>query len=243
MTRWKLVSNFEKSKATQMIVTLLDKNSMNFTELMRATKSNPRTLSDRIKDLSNNKIISVKKLPKFPFTETIELTEDGKEIAKRMKIVYSHSEKGISKRAKQLLYVIYEAGEKIVGTTRMEKLPFILEKEFEMRFNYHYKPMNYGPYSIELLDEIDALQREGYIEISEEFVPVKTEDGSTKETERRSYILTKKGIELGKNLKSKVPPIEQKTLNFIKKYNQLSLNSLLDFVHGKYPTYKKDIKN
>jgi len=239
MSSWDLVSSFEKSKATNLIITLLDKKSMNFTELMKSTKSNPRTLSDRIKDLAKAKVISVEKLQNFPFTETIQLTKKGVEIAKRMKRVYSHSENSISERAKKLLYIINEAGGSIIGTTRMEKLPFLLEKKYDIQFDYHYNPMTYGPYSIELLDDIELLSNNGYLQIIEEFVPVKTDDGSLKETARRSYVLTKKGEEKSKRIKGDILPKIETALDFIHTYNRIALKSLLDYVHKKYPNYQK----
>lgn len=233
-----LVSSLEKSKATQLIVALLEQESISFTKLMKLTDSNPRTLSDRIKELSQYNIISAHRDTKFPFTEAIKLTKEGQELAKRIKIAYVNSESRISKRAKILLHMLYELGGEVKGTTRMEKLPFLLEKEFGVNLAYHYIPMDYGPYSIELLDEINLLQKKGYIDVKEEIVPV-TENGETKDVERRVYCLTNKGKEKNEKLTQELADETKNSVHKVRRYNEMPLRELLEYVHKKYPKYLK----
>jgi DNA-binding HxlR family transcriptional regulator/uncharacterized protein YwgA len=238
-----LASSLEKSKATQMIVALLDQQkSMSFTELMRIINANPRTLADRISELSQYKIISVEKEKSFPFKETITLTNEGLELAKRIKIAYVSIDSNISYRAKILLYMMHVLGGEIIGSTKMEKLPFLLEKEFDVKLGYHYNPMDYGPYSIELLNEINILQMKGYISVREEVVPIK-EKGTTKAVERRTYCLTDKGKEKNNKMLQELNQNIRDSIEKIRKYNDMNLNDLLDYVHTKYPEYKKKSKN
>ncbi|MEM0466705.1 MAG: winged helix-turn-helix transcriptional regulator [Candidatus Thermoplasmatota archaeon] len=238
-----LASSLEKSKATQMIVALLDwKKSMSFTELMREINANPRTLADRIDELSQYKIISVEKEKSFPFKETISLTDKGRELAQRIKIAYMSIDSNISNRAKILLHMMYVLGGEIIGTTKLEKLPFLLEKEFEVNLGYHYDCMEYGPYSIELLNEINILQMKGYISIREELVPIK-EKGTAKTVERRTYCLTEKGKEKNKKIIQELDQNIRNSIEKIRKYNNMNLNELLDYVHKKYPEYRKTNKN
>ena len=240
MDKSKLASSFEKSKATQLIIALLGQESMSFSQLMEATKANPRTLSDRIKELDDNNIISVKKDNKFPFKETIKLTENGRRIANLIIPVYTNQPKGLSTRAKTLLYMIFKMGGCINGTTRMEKLPFLLEKELGVNLSYHYTAMPYGPYSTELLDELNLLRAQGLLSISEEVVPVKN-SGETKAVERRNYYLTKEGKELCRKLSKDFSVKTQASIiKLVEKYGNMSLQDLLDYVHKEYPLYKKN---
>lgn len=242
-TNTELASSLEKSKATQIIVALLEEQkSMSFTELMRTINANPRTLADRITELSKYKIISVKKEKSFPFKETISLTEGGRELAKRIKIAFVTVDSTISKRAKILLHMLHVLGGEIVGTTKMEKLPFLLEKEFSVQLGYNYCPMDYGPYSIELLNEINILQTNGYISIYDELVPIK-EKGTSKTVERRTYCLTEKGREKTKKIFNELDQKTRDSVEKIRHYNDMSLSELLDYVHTKYPEYKKNSKN
>lgn len=242
MTSKDLISSLGKSKASEILLALLEQKSMSFTELMKITEGNPRTLSDRIKELSEYNIISAQKDTAFPFKETIKLTEEGIELAKRIKIAYANSEGVISKRAEILLYMIGELGNEIKGTTKMEKLPFLLEKEFGVTLAYHYIPMEYGPYSIELLDEINLLQLKDYITIKEELVPV-TENNETKEVERRVYCLTEKGKEKSQKISQQISEEIKISIQNIKRYNDMTLRELLNYVHTSYPEYKKNNKN
>jgi DNA-binding HxlR family transcriptional regulator len=233
-----IAASLEKSKAAQLVLALLGKESMSFSELMEATKANPRTLSDRIVELSQNNLISVEKDTKFPFKETITLTKRGEMIAQYLNRAYSTPSKGLSERAKILLYMIHEMGNIVKGTTRMEKLPFLLDNEFGVKLAYQYIAEAHGPYSIELLEEIKLLQDNGYLAVTEEIVPV-DKNGETVQVERRDYCLTQKGIEKSKELTEGISNQIKTSVNELKKFNNMKLQVLLDYVHTKYPNYKK----
>jgi DNA-binding HxlR family transcriptional regulator len=236
------ISSLEKSKATQIMVSLLNQGSMSFTQLISYTGGSPRTLIDRIDELSKNKLITVKKETKFPFREEIELTAKGTEIAKLLRSAYKLSEKGLSRNEKILLFMMYRLGNIIKGTTRIEKLPFILKHELGVDLKYHYIPMEYGPYSVELLEEIGLLENKGYITIQSNIVTVKDKD-EEKEVERRMYCLTSKGLKKAQEVSKKISAEIQEAINKLDNYNKMPLSDLLDFVHKKYPEYRKRSNN
>ena len=99
--------------------------------------------------------------------------------------------------------------------------------------------MPYGPYSTELLDEINLLREKEMLLINEEVVPVKR-SGEVTAVERRNYVLTKKGREKCKEITKDIPEKTQISISKLKElYSTMALQELLDYVHNKYPSYQK----
>ena len=77
-------------------------------------------------------------------------------------------------RTDLLLLLLYAAGpsgkncETIGGKTRLQKEVFLAQKDLkdkQIKSNYYFRPYHYGPYSIELYDDVNWLASEDIIEI------------------------------------------------------------------------------
>lgn len=143
-------------------------------------------------------------------------------------------------RTDLLLLLLYAAGpsgkncETIGGKTRLQKEVFLAQKDLKdnnIKSNYYFRSYHYGPYSIELYDDVNWLASEGIIEIRK----IRLE----KRGIYTEYKLTRKGIE---EMEQKLDdPKLKKSFDIIsrikKEYNKMSIVSLVEFTHKKYPEY------
>lgn len=135
-----------------------------------------------------------------------------------------------------LLYV--NNREAIVGTTRFQKLVFLLQERIEdLNKKYEFEAYDYGPYSTTLHNAIDELVDDGLVtEITEE-----TASGN----EKRIYRITEKGVQylsdefsaddVDKRMKQKIHKIKSR-------YNHIPLLELLDRIYEQYPDYASNSK-
>jgi len=98
-----------------------------------------------------------------------------------------------------LLIVLHYCGE-IWGRTRFQKIIFLLQERFEIKFSYRFIPYHYGPYSKDLQFDIDLLHFAGAIQ-------VELRDGTP-----YMYSLAQKGIELAQKAEQKIDPGELQRL-------------------------------
>ncbi len=143
-------------------------------------------------------------------------------------------------RTDLLLFLLYAAGpsgkncETIGGKTRLQKEVFLAQKDLKdknIKSNYFFRPYHYGPYSIELYDDVNWLASEGIIEIRK----IRLE----KRGIYTEYKLTSKGInEMEQKLDDPNMKISFDIISGIKKqYNKMNIVSLVEYTHNKYPEY------
>ena len=148
-----------------------------------------------------------------------------------------------------------EPGEAIRGITRLEKLVFLVLKEggLESRIDtpFEYKPYDYGPYSTQVLKEIETLTTVNLIEI--EKVPLRSikevidgqaarlGTGGDGEFERvlEVYRITQRGLRIWEGVvRGKLSREDIETISNIKReYNSMDLDQLLRTVYEKFPEY------
>lgn len=163
-----------------------------------------------------------------------------------------------------LLYAPGHTGkfcEKVMGITRLVKLLFLLIKEgkfTDIAKDFSFEAHDYGPWSGEIFDNIEALKEIGILSI-EETMPESPEEiademewiRQTAEayvpTQRKLliYSLTSRGEKIGKKLYEILSPDERARIERIKKrFNPMPLNQLLKYVYLNYPevTIKSKIR-
>jgi len=156
-----------------------------------------------------------------------------------------------------LLLLLYaKEQEEIVGITRLEKLIFLLiqSKEFK-KFQkvLQYEEYDYGPWSSQIIDNIEVLSSYGLVVYKERALPFFEKDYYQDEIEinfdqikefhennTKVYSLSSDGTIVAQDLFSKLTPNEKGILQSIKaRYNSLSLNQLIRHVYHFYPTFTK----
>jgi|HubBroStandDraft_1064217.scaffolds.fasta_scaffold78529_1 hypothetical protein len=147
-------------------------------------------------------------------------------------------------------------GEPVRGTTRLQKLLFLLWKEG--RFYqaipdlYGFEAYDFGPCMDDLYDDVDFSQDIGLIQVSEVPTGNEYEDADEesflknfgirfpKRKTRRDYSLTASGLEAGAELYAALQDDERERLVQIKKrFNSMPFFDLLRYVYQKYPNFAK----
>jgi uncharacterized protein YwgA len=143
--------------------------------------------------------------------------------------------------------------EEIEGNTRLEKLIFLIEQETILKkylTNFNYEPYNFGPYSSEVFDAIEALINAGLVNSSRsssvEYLDevdryqIEYQSGDDGENSKNTiiYSLTSEGIKVASALLNSLTPQERNEITMIKtRYNSIGLKQLLQYVYRKYPKY------
>jgi hypothetical protein len=154
--------------------------------------------------------------------------------------------------------------EPIIGRTRLTKTIFLFEKELKKEFfkdiytyELDFEPYNFGPYSKELFDSLKFFLSIGLIDKEETSIPISTaekgeyeyslDDGLTYEdaddTEPENYelmyFLSDNGVKyVEDNVWGLFTEKQKKQLiDFKRKINTISLDSLLNYVYNKYEEY------
>lgn len=145
-------------------------------------------------------------------------------------------------------------GEPIQGTTRLQKLLFLMEHEAKLKptkgDDFDFTAWKFGPVSKELYDDLEKLENLGLLESEPVSEPSKTEldeyglsfddlmgeeeSQSRDSFEEKKYRLSKKGLDWVRAHK-----LEAETFDRIRKikekYGALSLQDLLHYVYTRFP--------
>ena len=153
-----------------------------------------------------------------------------------------------------LLYVNNQ--EEIIGITRLEKLIFLLiqEKRFKkFQKEFGYIEYDYGPWSSQIIDNIEALSSYGLVEIEERSLPVFEKDyyqddieldldliREFYENKTLAYSLTPNGIKVSQELFASLIDKEKQVIQRIKnQFNKMPLRQLIRHVYHFYPEFTK----
>ena len=159
-----------------------------------------------------------------------------------------------------LLALLYAPGasgktaEPILGTTRLQKLLFLLWKEGKFYEDipdlYNFKAYDFGPCMDDLYDDLEFAEDIGLLNIDE--VPSGNEyEGADEDTflqdfgfqwvkrpTRRDFILTETGQEAAKEIYDALDENRRQRLNQIKRrFNPMQFFDLLRYVYHKYPAF------
>lgn len=157
-----------------------------------------------------------------------------------------------------------EVGEPIFGTTRLQKLLFLLTQEYRVdRYlqSYNFEAFRYGPFAKELYDDLEFLENLGLIRAQsfgpqthqeewEEDVLDKNlylsydEEFEHEEPRGKAYRLTEKGVDkynsLLEQLRSQnidVSSLLSAITEVKSAFGEMPLNSLISYVYSQYPEY------
>ena len=130
------------------------------------------------------------------------------------------------------LYLISLAGRQFRGRTRIQKLVFLVQKELDDSFDYHFKPAEQGPLSYTLYKVLENLQWLGLVREIES----KTPYGHVV----ICYELTNEGrayLRFAMDRKDLPPSTKAAADKIYEKYADLPFLQLLETVHSDYPEF------
>lgn len=165
-----------------------------------------------------------------------------------------------------------QVNEPIKGRTRITKMIFIFQKEVYKDFRLDisqvdFKDWNFGPWSEELFQDLDFFKNIGFLssvveliaENKESSVDISSEEADEFEMWQKNFVMNDNAVEtysqevfslldLGveyteKNLYKGLTDNQKKILQeFKKKFNSISLFTILRYVYSKYPETIKNSK-
>ena len=207
---------------------------MNVRELISKVGGSATTVEQRLRELKEAGLIEEVVAKDFPFRKELRLTEKGKKVAEKLKILRSLFVDDLPlKRMMWPLLALYVVGE-IRGKTKLQKLVFLLDKELNIIKDqgYNFVPYKYGPFSKELIEDVEMLILTGLVETKEE---VKEFNGE--EVTIVSYRLSERGKNIARQIYDKLTYEEKRRINKLKEYNAMSARTLTEYVHRRYPEY------
>ena len=207
---------------------------MNVRELISKVGGSATTVEQRLRELKEAGLIEEAVAKDFPFRKELRLTEKGKKVAEKLKILRSLFVDDLPlKRMMWPLLALYVVGE-IRGKTKLQKLVFLLDKELNIKKDqgYNFVPYKYGPFSKELIEDVEMLILTGLVETKEE---VKEFNGE--EVTIVSYRLSERGKNIARQIYDKLTYEEKRRINKLKEYNAMSARTLTEYVHRRYPEY------
>jgi len=224
-----------KGRAAEVLLSLLE-GPMHMKELHSRVGGSTTTLELRVRELIDEGLIEEEVKKDWPFRRVLRLTERGKVIAEFLRLLRSlYEDKIPKKREEWLLLTLYAVGGEVRGSTRLEKLLFLLRHELGIRPENYYEfvPYKHGPFSSDLLKDARELSFLGFIEIEERVLELFGDE----EKVIRIYRLTEKGKRFAEDMYNKLSEEVKKALKALMPYNSMPLKSLLDYVYTRYPKF------
>ncbi len=145
-----------------------------------------------------------------------------------------------------ILQLLNSNNEAIRGKTRLVKLMHITNeilKKKKPEFSvYKFYKHHYGPYSDELVKDVEEMISNGLIGHKEEYIPITSYVGYVENV----YWITEKGKEYLEKLANEINPPEkilEITQDVKIKYNKISLSRLIRIVYQEYPIKNEEENN
>lgn len=137
------------------------------------------------------------------------------------------------KRALVLSLLDADEDGRISGRTRLQKLVFLAQKEFDdpLGSEFEFYPYHYGPFSKELLDIVEDLEEKGYISEKQVDLP---------RGEKYIYDLEEDGEQALEDYIDDNPgskDIEERAERVESHFNNISVSRLLEYVYNQYESY------
>lgn len=233
------METLKQTRVIDIITELFQKpEGMHVGELLSEVGGSATTLGKRLDNLIEEGLVEDEIVRGKPYRRMLRLTDEGRELARRLKFATAIFNPELLRRERLLLALLYAVGGEVRGRTRLEKLPFLLRHEFEIRLQqfYRYEPYPIGPFSKDLLESVSGLIMLGLIEEEEQFVKVYEID---EEVIRKTYRLTLNGRDLAQGIFKELPEHIKDAMRGLNRFNEMPLSELLEYVHTKYPDFLK----
>ncbi len=156
----------------------------------------------------------------------------------------------VCQRSDLLLLLLFEPNRRgIRGITRIMKYLFLLLKEKRIdqmvEGYYQFALHKYGPFSKELYEDLETLQKEGKIEkvkVRRKVSPLERDISEFFEEEGWSieYRLTEEGLKFVKGLLKKGGEMEKAVAEIKGRYRKYPLVKLLEHIYETYPEYQEN---
>jgi DNA-binding HxlR family transcriptional regulator len=215
----------------------------NVIDLLSATGGSATTLENRISELINAGLVCEERQKSHPFKRVLNITNKGEQLVKTFSILeemmseikVEKTKGALNTGQRWLLAMLYAIGGKIRGSTRLQKLSFLMKKQLNLdkQSFYEFSPEKFGPFSGGLSEDMERMGEAGLVRIDEEvFEPKKLlEDWVICYT----YSLTEEGTEKARKIFDEMPEDVKSKLALLKPFNEILLSDLIHHVYLAYP--------
>lgn len=131
------------------------------------------------------------------------------------------------------------------GITRLEKLLFLAEREGDLppqvQSVFEFKPYDYGPYSKDVYEAAELLERFGLLKESRVYQGSGLDEmeevlvGADREGVERRFTLTENGRVVADELMKRHPGVAAALKIIKERFGRMSLQQLLQYVYTAYP--------
>lgn len=245
------LGNVVRRRKGAEILLSLHEEPRHIREIQQLVGGSASTIDRRVDEFIDQGLIEQKESEEWPFRRTLRLTETGREAAEAIRALGLFEPPGkapdiedLGDGEKLLLGLMAGVGGTVQGSTRLEKLVFLLDKESEMgeRFPYEFQPYHFGPFDPDVLEDAASLKQLGLVEFSiKTYEPeiggdkVDEDDPEVDLKVRRDYHMTDKGRALGTSILESLSSDIQKSIPKLRSFNELRLEELLEHVYREYP--------
>lgn len=133
------------------------------------------------------------------------------------------------------LALLTASGGEVNGRTRLQKLAFLLQEEELQQDAYNFIKYDYGPFSKELLDDLEDLEDKGVLKINK----TRTFSGN----KRYDYSVdsgAEEFLEVLAQANDDVEQITESAERVVRQYGDMSVREIVEHVYDKYPEYKEN---
>jgi len=232
------VSGVIERKALE-ILNLLEKKPLHIRGLHRQVGGSLTTVVQKVNELVKAGLVDQTDVGN---RRVLRLTPRGKAVLAMLRSMLPEEKVeriNIAGRAKWILFLLYALGGRIKGSTRLEKLLFLLSKKLKIIENgvYEFRPYLFGPFSAQILSDARGLESMGLIEIEDE--AFEAHDMSDFIYIRKSYRLTPEGVKIARKVYEQLITRSniRKVLPELRKFNSMPLHELLDYIYREFPEY------
>ncbi|AJF27985.1 MULTISPECIES: hypothetical protein [unclassified Haloarcula] len=139
---------------------------------------------------------------------------------------------------RELLLMLFEESEqhKIEGRTRLQKLVFLVQQLWDQSDSevFNFEPYDYGPFSADILHELDHMEEDGLIEEQVTRLP---------KGKKYTYTLTDQGEQyLSETSDVSDGEIGSVVQRVISQFDSMPISRLLEYVYNKFPDYTVNSK-
>jgi uncharacterized protein YwgA len=139
---------------------------------------------------------------------------------------------------RELLLMLFEESEqhKIEGRTRLQKLVFLVQKLWDQPSSevFNFKPYDYGPFSADILHELDRMEEDGLVEEQVTRLP---------QGKKYTYTLTDQGEQRSEEISDASDgQVESVVQRVISQFDSMPISRLLEYVYNKFPSYTVNSK-
>jgi len=228
---------FRRKKVRDILRFLLYKKEVTQTQILQGVRGNTEKNLRALDIMLKYNLITITSPNSFPYnTKLISLTSLGINLAKYIERYRRFLNGHLPKERQRVLVRLFRYIGKSINKTEIQKLVFLLNKEYNLTLDksYSFEPYLFGPFSREIESDLYELE---FFELLYKNEKIGIFNGTI--TDWNCYYLS----DLGRAVSRKISTPEHiidKYVKLRKKFSHLSLKELIDYVYLHYPEFTKN---